>query len=121
MIKQGDHVRLKDSPYEGTVTSTVSGIVTFKYGGSAITVSNPDLLEPVIDPGPGDIYEDKNGAEWIIIRSCMSPGYPEHTYAKLIDTRRPGYKHNTVFLSSPENITAWIDIYGPKLRRRRGQ
>jgi hypothetical protein len=127
MIKQGDRVRLKDSPYEGTVTSTVSGMVTFKDAptGASITLSHwpADMLEPVLTPEVGDIYEDKNGFEWII-RDAGSLKYTSalpFLVAQVLDRPRSNYPYGCLTLNKPRNLQEWIDTYEPKLRRRRGQ
>ena len=126
MIKQGDHVRLKDSPYEGEVESSSEGWRYIRFrtrNGTQITVSDPDLLEPVLMPKVGDLYEDKNGFEWII-RDAGSLKYTSalpFLVAQVLDRPRSGYPHGCLTLNKPRNLQDWIETYEPKLRRRRGQ
>jgi hypothetical protein len=119
-FRTGDHVQLKDSPYHGTVEESW-GYVRFRTpGGIHISVGDTSLLTLMVDPKPGDIYEDKNGNEWVILKQRGWSHHPEDMIcARLISyTEVPGYQHSTLALTKPENITKWSDEYGPKLVRR---
>jgi hypothetical protein len=123
-FRAGDHVRLKDSPYHGTVEPMTQGwsYVRFRDHTTSIqiTVSDASVLSLMVDPKPGDIYEDKNGNEWVILKQRGWSHHPEDMIcARLISyTEVPGYQHSTLALTKPENITKWSDEYGPKLVRR---
>jgi hypothetical protein len=126
-FKLGDKIRLKDSSYEGVVSSTVAGMVSFKVTNSkiafAMTVSDPTVLEHVFDPKPGDVYRDKNGREWAI-RESMSSYSTHESYrlAILLDPNpknRETYPYTQMLLQKPEKIAGWAERYKPELVRRR--
>ena len=126
-IKIGDRVRLKDSPYTGTVKATYGGTSSFTADGfeGAITADDT-LLEQVISPQVGDIYEDVNGNEWVIFEYGRKTGDAEpFLVAQLTGIRPPSYAHRSIILNThgklPSNLDRWITMYSPKLRRRRGQ
>lgn len=76
MFRTGDVVRLKDSPYQGTVTSTNAACVWFtdEKTQSSISVS-PGLLERVLpDVHAGDIWKDKENREWVVLKHAGVPG-----------------------------------------------
>lgn len=122
-FKVGDKVRLKDSPYKGVIEDGVQGwaYVRFRLAdGHQITVSDYKMLEHDIDPQPGDIYEDKNGNEWVIIKQRGWSHHPEDMIAARLISYAEGYDHSTLALTKPENVVTWADKYGPKLVRRHG-
>jgi hypothetical protein len=121
-FKAGDKVRLKGSPYRGTVEPMTQGwsYVRFRTdAGIQITVSDSCLLERVIDPQPGDIYEDNKGNEWVIIKQRGWSHHPEDMLAARLVSYAEGYLHSTLALNKPENIEKWGDMYGVRLVRRR--
>lgn len=127
-FRVGDSVKLKDSPYTGKITTLEAGSgVTFKsILGPHISVTDDTLLERVIDPQAGDIYEDINGNDWVVLQygSSKEGSHPFLT-VQLIGVRPAGYPHRSFVLAShgkrPSNLEMWISAFEPKLVRRRGQ
>ena len=123
-FKAGDKVRLKDSPYRGTVEPMQSGWAYVRFrtdNGHQITVSDTSLLTYDVDPKPGDIYEDRNGNEWVIIKQRGWSHHPEDMIAaRLISYVDDfSYGHSTLALTKPGNVQKWADDYGVRLVRRR--
>lgn len=125
-FKVGDSVRLKDSPYQGKVVSTGVGGLSFKSTlGAHISVSDNTLVERTIDPQIGDLYEDVNGHEWIVLQ--YGGKREPFLIVQLVGSRPPNYQHRSLVLGSRNNASGisnlerWVTTYSPKLVRRRGQ
>ena len=128
-FKVGDSVRLKDSPYQGKIlTLPTSGDkfrVVFKSTlGPTIAVTDSTVIERVIDPQMGDVYEDNQGHEWIVLQYGRGNSDP-FLIVQLIGARPANYQHRSLVLGThgktPSNLERWVTTYSPKLVRRRGQ
>ena len=115
-----DKVRLKDSPYEGAVVETAGRWSSARFrmeNGQQITVSDASLLERVLDPQPGDIYEDKHGREWVIRRRGIFAAPGLFLFAQVTDGAP--YTPSSLRVSQSEDLKQWERDYEPKLVRRR--
>ena len=124
MFREGQKVRLKNSPYEGTVKGGDYAFIKFtdELTGKAIWVA-PDLLEEVVEPPQvGDIYRDKNGDEWVAVVDTLCPG---EIIVNPVDRVRGWVRGDAMhFYTKPMraagwSIAHWHENYAPVLIRRR--
>jgi hypothetical protein len=116
----GQHVRLKDTDYAGTVSGTDSlagnwWVTVQMPNDHKITVTDPDMLEPVIEPQLGDVYTDKHGNEWIAVINRVRTG--DNLTLICVDIVAPHFFTHVGY--SEHTVADWEKQYEPKLKRRR--